>query len=236
MTTDQAILTAHSGENHSFFTAGASVCAPATETAAGFWWSSVNHCVHVIDDDARFLEVMRFTLQAVEVHNQCYVSAEHFLATYTSHDADCVLLDLRMPGMDGLGLLKALRDRVAPPILMLSAYSDAPDIVCSIQRGALDYLLKPIREKDLLTKVAAAMHKNWTDKQRYGDLIRRLQSLSDREREVMTLFVNAKSTTQIARLLSISPKTVEKHRVNIFRKLNVDSVPALICFISGASS
>jgi two-component system, LuxR family, response regulator FixJ len=209
--------------------------AKSADRATDTWWSSVDHCVHVVDDDARFLEVMRYTLDSVEIRNRSYMSAEHFLATFTSHDADCVLLDLRMPGMDGLDLLQVLGDHVAPPILMLSAYSDTPDIVCAIQRGALDYLLKPIDEQALLTKVTAALRKNWSDKQCYGDLIRRLQSLSDREREVMKLFASAKTTTQVAHLLGISPKTVEKHRVHIFQKLNIDSVPELICLLSSSS-
>ena len=193
------------------------------------WWVSVNHCVHVIDDDRRFLDVVEYSLQGAEIHAACYASAEHFLSMYESHDADCVLLDLRMPIMNGHGLLDALREnRVAPPVLMLSAYSDTPDIVRAIQGGAIDYLLKPIDEHDLHAKVIAALYKNWSDKQRHGDLFRRLQSLSAREREVMQLFAAAKTTTQVAHLLDISPKTVEKHRLRIFEKLDIDSVPSLI--------
>jgi FixJ family two-component response regulator len=111
---------------------------------------------------------------------------------------------------------------------MLSAYDDTAEVVTAMQSGATDYLVKPVDEQELLTKICNALRVNWRDKQRLADVFLRLQSLSDREREVMELFAAAKTTRQVANMLGISPKTVEKHRIHIFDKLNVESVPALI--------
>lgn len=136
---------------------------------------------------------------------------------------------MRMPGMNGVELLKALKSyHVHMPVLMLSAYQDTSGVVSAMQNGTVDYLVKPINEQELLSKVSSALHKNWSEKQLSADVQHRLHSLSDREREVMELFVAAKTTRQVAHALEISPKTVEKHRLNIFDKLNVDSVPAMI--------
>jgi len=199
------------------------------ELLGGRWWLSVNHCVHAIDDDPRFLDALGETLDAFQLHSERYPSAEQYLLTGETHDADCVLLDMRMPNMCGVDLLEKLESRLSSiPTLILSAYQDVPEIVAAMKHGAVDYLVKPIGERGLVAKVSAALHKNWMEKRESGDIQQRLATLSDREREVMRLFVDAKTTRQIARALAISPKTVEKHRLNIFHKMQVDSVPALI--------
>jgi FixJ family two-component response regulator len=185
--------------------------------------------VHAIDDDPHFLEIVTCVLHSADINVQQYPCAERFLATQESHDADCVILDLRMPNMGGMDLLETMRSpHVSTPVLMLSAYHDTPDVVAAIKTGAVDYLLKPVDERELLTKVADALYKNWADKRRGAEVDRCLRSLSERECQVMELFVAAKTTRQVARELEISPKTVEKHRINIFTKMNVDSVPLLI--------
>lgn len=193
------------------------------------WWLSVNHCVHAIDDDSQFLATLGEVLDGVQLHYERYPSAEQYLLTNETHGADCLLLDMRMPNMCGVELLKTLRSRLSSiPTLILSAYHDTPEVVAAMKFGAVDYLLKPIDEQDLVAKVSTALYKNWSEKRRSAGVHERLASLSDREREVMGLFVEAKTTREVARMLAISPKTVEKHRLNIFNKMQVDSVPALI--------
>ncbi len=198
-------------------------------SATNRWWLSVDHCVHLIDDDCHFLQVAGSVLECADLRVERYPSAERFLTTHSVHDSDCVLLDMRMPNMTGIELLTTLRsNHESIPVLMLSAYSDTAGVVQAMQNGASDYLVKPIDEQELLRKVSAALHRNWSEKQRQADAFQRLSSLSEREREVMDLFAAAKTTRQVANELGISPKTVEKHRLNIFEKLNIDSVPALI--------
>lgn len=190
---------------------------------------ATERCVHVIDDDPHYLEALACQLQGAGYSVERYFSAEHFLETYKPRDTECVLLDVRMPGMNGLELLAVLEDRrCAAPLLVVSAYAKTPEIVSAIQRGALDYLVKPVDEYTLIGKVAEALDHDLQNKKQCGDLARRLWTLTAREREVMEMLMEAKNTLQIAHQLGISPKTVEKHRAHIFDKLNIDNVPALI--------
>jgi two-component system response regulator DctR len=190
---------------------------------------AIDECVHLIDDDPNFLDALAAQCQSAGYSVERYFSAEHFLETYKPRDAECILLDVRMPGMNGLELLSVLDERrCTAPLLVISAYARTPEIVSAIQRGAIDYLVKPIDEVTLLSKVAEAISRDCALKQRCGDLAKRLWTLTAREREVMELLMEAKNTLQIAHHLGISPKTVEKHRAHIFDKLNIDNVPALI--------
>lgn len=190
---------------------------------------ATEHSVHLIDDDPNFLDALSAQLQSAGYGIERYFSAEHFLETYKPRDAECILLDVRMPGMNGLDLLAVLDERrCSAPLLVISAFAKTPEIVSAIQRGAIDYLVKPVDEETLLAKVAAAIAHDCEHKQLCGDLAKRLWALTAREREVMELLMEARNTLQIAHQLGISPKTVEKHRAHIFDKLNIDNVPALI--------
>lgn len=193
-------------------------------------------CVHLVDDDPKYLEALGCQLQSVGWAVERYFSAEHFLATYKPREVECILLDLRMPGMTGIELLEVLAKRhFCPPLIMVSAFAEPPEIVGAIQHGAIDYLVKPVEETDLFAKVRAALDRDLENKRRTGDISRRLSKLTAREHEVMELLLNAKNTLQIAHALEISPKTVEKHRTHIFEKLNVDNVPALIRLVCSVS-
>jgi FixJ family two-component response regulator len=186
-------------------------------------------CVHVIDDDPKYLEVLVNQLRSDGHEVEPYISAEHFLATYRPRAIECILIDMRMPGMNGLELLEILGKRHGcPPLVIVSAFAETPEIVQAIQHGAVDYLVKPVEDSALYSKVRTALGRDADNKRKTGDLTARLSRLTSREREVMELLLEAKNTLQIAHALEISPKTVEKHRTHIFDKLNVDSVPSLM--------
>src|SRR6476620_11943569 len=105
-------------------------CPSAIDSAHPQWWLSVDHCVHAIDDDPQFLDIVSCVLQSFQLNVERYPCAERFLATSAMHDADCLLLDMRMPQMCGVDLLETLRARhSSTPVLMLSAYHDTPDVV-----------------------------------------------------------------------------------------------------------
>jgi FixJ family two-component response regulator len=185
--------------------------------------------VHVIDDDFTFCEAVTFILETAGYEARVYQSAEHFLSCYVPQPLQCAIVDLRMPGMSGLELQNDLiRCRQSLPLVIISAYGQTPDIVQAIRKGADNYLEKPVEECELLSAIHAAIAKDHETKQRNLRRDTALWQLSDRERQVADLFVEAKTTIEIAHILGISPKTVERHRVNIFEKTNVDSVPALI--------
>jgi FixJ family two-component response regulator len=131
--------------------------------------------------------------------------------------------------MSAVDLVTHLRSRyVISPVIVVSDFAGTADIVQAIQRGANDFLEKPIPEHVLVHKVEAAVAKDRDAKTRRGNIESRLNRLTEREREVMELLIAAKTTIEAAHRLGISPKTVEKHRVRVFDKLNVASVPALI--------
>lgn len=188
-----------------------------------------NSVVHIIDDDTEFLAALQLQLQSFGLTVESYFSAEHFLVTYRPESVECIVLDLRMPGMTGIELQTVLRKRhCCPPIVILSAYSEISDIVRAVQNGAIDYLVKPVDEQILIRQVCAALERDRDSKRGHRQLSQRLMRLSDREQEVMDLFVKAKTTIAVAHILEISPKTVEKHRARIFEKMKVDSIPELI--------
>jgi two-component system response regulator FixJ len=185
--------------------------------------------IHIIDDDRDFSSMLALQFQCAGLSSERYLSAEHFLATYRPRRIECALLDLRMPGMHGLELQNILRERhPILPLIVVSAFGKTPDIVRAVRNGAIDFLEKPIDDHVLLAAVRGALRKDHEKKTRGAHRTQNLALLTDREREVLDLFIEAKSTKQVANLLSISPKTVEKHRAHIFEKLNADSVPALI--------
>ncbi len=185
--------------------------------------------VHVLDADEWFRNAAAQQLRNRGLAVLCYASADQFMATYAPQEYECLLVDLALPGMPAYELQSLLRNRhILSPVIVVSDSARTADIVVAVQRGAADFLEKPIPEHLLVEKVEAALEKDRSTKLRRGNVERRLARLTDREREVMELLVAAKTTVEAAHRLGISPKTIEKHRVRVFDKLNVASVPALI--------
>lgn len=197
---------------------------------------TAHNVVHIVDDDQRFRDALGMLVAAKGFAPREYLSAEHFLCTYEPAQGECLLLDIRMPGMSGLELLEELASqRVLPPIIVLSAFAEAPSVVAAMRHGAIDFLEKPVEEAVLITKLATALAGDRERKVHQTDLRLRMRRLTSRERDVMELLLAAKNTVQIAHQLEISPKTVERHRVKVFTKLQVDSVPALMRLIADDS-
>lgn len=194
-----------------------------------------NHpLVHVIDDDPTYAQALAFLLRDAGYDVEVYMSAEHFLCTYKPRKFQCVVLDMRMPGMNGLELQEQLRARYQTlPVIVISAYGDTATVVQSIRKGALDFLDKPVNDGELIAKVNEAITKTKELALQHAQRDEALARLSAREREVLDLFLGAKTTIQIAHQLGISPKTVEKHRLNIYAKTRVDSIPGLMRLIYG---
>jgi two-component system response regulator FixJ len=189
--------------------------------------------VHVVDDDEHFRAALTLLLSASGIATLAYHSAEHFLSMYQPRGVECLLLDLRMPGLSGVEMQSELvKRRVNLPVIVISAFAETPSVVQSIRNGAVDFLEKPIEEVALLSKVRKALSLDRVRKAEIGDLHYRLHRLTDRERQVMQGFLDAKTTQEVARELAISPKTVEKHRIHIFDKLDVSSIPELMCLLA----
>jgi two-component system, LuxR family, response regulator FixJ len=185
--------------------------------------------VHLIDDDDTVRQVVALWLGRLGLTTKAYESAEQFLATYQAAQIECLLLDVRMPGMSGLDLQGMLSARgIRAPLIVISAVGDTATVVRAMRGGAIEFLQKPLDEQRLLHAVTDALAIDRQAKQESTDLVRRIGELSPREQEVLALLVAAKTTSEIAVALAIRRTTVERHRNRIFASLEVDSVPALI--------
>jgi FixJ family two-component response regulator len=186
----------------------------------------------IVDDDEAIRESLRLLLYASGFGSQGYASADAFLADEGRREFDCMLLDIRMPGTDGLELFRTLQQRrVAYPVIFITGHGDIPLAVSTIKRGAWDFLTKPFREGELLEKVTAAVEHYRATRRRSLEQQRlqaRFSACTPRERDVMRLLADGLSNKGIAEILGISPRTVEIHRAHVMEKMAADSLPALV--------
>lgn len=190
----------------------------------------------IIDDDEAIRESLRLLLYADDMRSCVYESADAFLADPEPPDFDCMLLDIRMPGTDGLELFQILNRRHrAYPILFITGHGDIPLAVSAIKQGAYDFLTKPFREGELLSKVREAIEHFRTSRKHQlelQELQARVDSCTPREQEVMRLLASGLANKGIAESLGISPRTVEIHRAHVMEKMAADSLASLIRMIT----
>lgn len=183
--------------------------------------------VHIVDDDPAVRAATSFLLRSKGYATQIYSSGQEFL-NEGRLDQGCVLLDLRMGGIDGLEVQEALNERgVDLPIIMLSGHGDISSAVSAMKLGAVDFLEKPYDESELLASIERALAVASTRSEQ--DTIRakakaRLASLSPREQQVLQGLVAGMSNKTIARELELSPRTIEMHRANMMSSLEVGSL------------
>ena len=186
----------------------------------------------VIDDDEAVRESLRILLFAAGYQTCLFESADAFLALEDQPDVDVCLLDLRMPGTDGIELQNILIERESRvPVIFITGHGDIPLAVSAIQRGAFDFLTKPFEEGELLKKIAAAVEKYRALQKELGQIEQlqsRFDSLTPREIDVMSNIVRGLSNKKIANELNISPRTVEIHRARVMDKMAADSVASLV--------
>ena len=158
-------------------------------------------------------------------------SSREFLDSYRPEETGCLVLDVRMPEMDGLALQQTLRDRkIRLPIIFMTAYGDVPTCACAFRGGAVDFLEKPVNDKVLLAHIERLMarqehqHDNSGDNC-FGD---RLGLLTPTETEVLKLLIEGKSIKEIARTRKVSVQTIWRHQMNIFQKIGVESHVELV--------
>lgn len=201
--------------------------------------SSAVPLVHVIDDDPGVRRSLEDLLLSVGYEVATYGSTADFLAVQASGRPECLLLDVRLPGMSGLDFQGYLANEGSSmPVVLISGHGDVPMTVRAMRAGAIDFIEKPFREQDLLDAVGRAIEESRRraplERQR-EEAERRITSLSRREREVITLVMTGKLNKQIAAHLSISEITVKIHRAAAMKKLGVRTVLELSRFAqSGA--
>ncbi|MCK9389286.1 MAG: response regulator [Sulfuritalea sp.] len=197
--------------------------------------------VFIVDDDEAMRDALSMLMRAAGLRAETFASAKDFLHHCTPRLSGCLLLDIRMPEMSGLELQAELhKRRIHLPIVFLTGHGDVPMAVRAMKDGAVDFIQKPVGEHRLVMAVMKALK---TDAERdrllHGaadlpeDASRRLEALSEREREVLQQVLRGRQNREIAVALNISVKTVEFHRANIREKLGVGSLQELFSLVYG---
>ena len=188
--------------------------------------------VYIVDDDVAIRSALSLLMESVGLKAVSCESAYAFLDGYDPNLPGCLLLDIRMKGMSGLELQLRLKEMgIQLPVIIMTGHGDVSMAVRALKSGAIDFIEKPFENKRLIGKVKTEL-KNEIErhKQKSVDeiILRRLQRLSPREREIMTLLVEGKSNKVIAAELEISIRTVENHRAKIMDKAGAGSFSQLI--------
>jgi FixJ family two-component response regulator len=188
--------------------------------------------VYVVDDDADVRNALSSLLRSVGLEVQTFSESQEFLRAKRENAPECLLLDIRMPGMSGVDLQELLiRSGVFIPIVFITGHGDIPMAVRAIKSGAIEFLSKPFREQDLLDSVHQAIERSSTFRKHnavLNELRTRLRSLTPRETEVMKKVVKGLLNKQIAADLGTSEKTVKFHRGQVMRKMKAQSLPDLV--------
>jgi two-component system response regulator FixJ len=190
-----------------------------------------NGPVHIVDDDDAVRLSLEMTLTAAGYEVFSHASAESFLSQGRDHTG-CVVSDVCMPGMDGVSLVRHLRDAEGGlPVVLITGHGDVRMAVAALKAGAVDFLKKPFRVDELLKAIEDALASE-TGRSGSRDGMqrarRRLQGLTPRERDVLHSVVAGNSNKQTARTMGVSPRTVEFHRAHIVAKTGAKALPELV--------
>jgi len=188
--------------------------------------------VAVIDDDASWRNALVRLLTAAGQEVRDFSSARQFLDSPDCEKVSCVVSDLRMPGVDGLQLQAALRDRIPHlSILFVTGYGDVPQTVSAMKAGAVDFLEKPVKSARLLEAIHGAIarsHELKASANEIRDLRIRYETLTRRERDVMALVAAGLLNKQVAAELGAAEKTIKQHRGIVMRKMKAESLADLV--------
>lgn len=189
--------------------------------------------VRIVDDDSTIRKSLSFLLKSEGYEVQTFESAADFLSNEAQSRPGCVLLDVKMPGMSGTDLFLKLMDRNYPnPIIFLSAHGDIRLAVDMVKLGAMDFIEKPVEPESFVNLVAKACKLNLKTlepiKADERELVKRaILSLSDREKEILTLVLENLSNREIGERLQLSRRTIEVHRASAYRKLDIHTTKDL---------
>lgn len=188
--------------------------------------------IHVIEDDEELRLSLDSLLRSVGFATRLYKNAMDFRADALPDEPACLVVDVRLPGLSGLDFQDQLiRNGTPIPVVMMTGYGDVPMTVRAMKAGAIDFLPKPFRDQDMLDAVAAGIDRDRRRRESDGELSslkRRLNTLSERERQVMAMVTNGLMNKQIAGHLSISEVTVKIHRRSAMQKMEAKTLADLI--------
>jgi two-component system response regulator FixJ len=188
--------------------------------------------VIVVDDDDAVRAALTLLLRSAGHATRSFESAAAFLENWDPRAGGCLVLDVRMPGISGLELQQQLNQRGATlPVIFITGHGDVPMAVEAMKHGAFDFVQKPVREQELVERARRALEKDRSNRiqLRQRDQIRdRLQSLTPREREILTLVTRGKPNKVMAGDLGVSQRTVEIHRARVMEKMGAESLAQLV--------
>lgn len=195
--------------------------------------------VFLVDDDEAIRHSASFMLRHAGYAVKTYPDGISFLEQVSEEHSGCILLDVRMPGMDGLAVQNALNTRgINMPVIILTGHGDVPVAVEAMKGGAVEFLEKPYEKKALVSAIESAfvlLDNQSADDKRSVDAKAKLTSLTPREMEVLESLVAGLTNKGVAQALSISPRTVEIHRAHMMEKLQAESLSSAlrIAFLAG---
>jgi two-component system response regulator FixJ len=188
--------------------------------------------VYVIDDDDAMRDSLDFLLGAANFHVTLFDSAHRFLDTLSSIEFGCVVSDVRMPGIDGIELLKRVKASTSLlPVVIMTGHGDVPLAVEAMKLGAADFIEKPFEDDRLIGMIDAALKKaepGLATEAITLEIASRIASLSPRERQVMEGLIAGFSNKLIAKEYDISPRTIEVYRANVMTKMQAGSLSELV--------
>ncbi len=185
--------------------------------------------VHVIDDDIAVRQSLAFLLATAGLRVCLYESAAAFLDTFDGSTKGCVVTDVRMPEIDGIELLRRLKQKkTSLPVIVMTGQADVPLAVQAMKEGAVDFIEKPFDDERLLKAVESSLARAPAISCGTAEMETDLAKLSGRERQVLDGVLAGKQNKVIAHELGLSPRTVEVYRANVMAKMKVNSLPELI--------
>jgi FixJ family two-component response regulator len=188
--------------------------------------------VFVVDDDPSMRGALEDLVSTVGLEVRAFAAPQEFLQSKPSDALGCLVLDVRLPGMSGLTFQKELaKESPALPVIFITGHGDIPMSVRAMKAGAVEFLTKPFHDQDLLDAIHTAIERDRKRRReavRIAELRERFATLSERERQIMTLVVIGRANKQIAAELTLSEMTVKVHRGQVMRKMHAGSLPELV--------
>lgn len=190
--------------------------------------------VHVIDDDGPLRDSLAFLLGSAGLAVRTFESAQAFLQELSGISAGCVITDVRMPGIDGIELLRLLQEMgKGLPVIVMTGHGDVPLAVKAMRLGAADFVEKPFEDEVMIDAVRSALSASVPLRAAPGvsdEMSLRLASLSRREKQVLAGLVEGQTNKEIARQFDLSPRTVEVYRAKLMTKMQANSISELVRF------
>ena len=187
--------------------------------------------VYIVDDDDAVRSALKLLVKSIGLAVEGYGSAPEFLSHHDTHRSSCLVLDVRMPGLDGLDL----QDKIVAlgweiPIIFITGHGDVPQAVRAMKSGAIDFLNKPFDDTDLLNAITLALSRvsaTSHERMELANLRRRFDTLTPREKQIMVAVAEGKQNKGIAYDLSVTESTVKVHKHNVMSKMNLRSIAEL---------